>query len=715
MRKFNFLYMIVIFALLLVLQNLFILRAVHEMSGDARVVNYSGLVRGATQRLVKLELSHLQKDELIAQLEEYLYGLAGYENNYGIAYMTYKPFQASVSDLLLIWEELKNAIYDYRAGIATADTLLEVSERHFQKADETTHNAEYGSEGKLDSTELLVTAGMAAISIIVAIVIFSLYLFRRSERHQMELLHEKNQQLEDAILKANEANRAKSRFLSNMSHDIRTPLNGIIGMTTIAGNKLNDPERILDCLHKIELSSRHLHNLVNDVLDMSKIESGKLFLNPVEIHLPQFVENLVNIIQQQVKAKKQELKVAAVSVSHERILGDTLRLTQIFINLLSNAIKFTPEGGRIGFLIEEQTAAPEGCARFAFTCYDTGIGMSEEFKQHLFDTFSREQDSRIDKIEGSGLGLSIAKRIVDMMKGDIQVKSEKNRGSEFTITLDFPLAETTAALWDSETLKGFRILAVESDVAICESLEQDLNSLGVHATVKNSAAEGLELLKKEAFDAVILDWDGLDESSPLLYQKIRLATHTTLPILISSVYERIEIEPDQPIEGIHGFLSKPLFKSTLFTKLREMLFAEAYTGALHSSGADSRLDGVRILLAEDNELNTEIAVEILTTAGILLDCAVNGKEALELFLASPPFTYAMILMDMQMPVMKGCEASLAIRSLPREDAALIPIIAMTANAFEEDIREALEAGMNEHVAKPIHFDALKKVIQRYLP
>jgi signal transduction histidine kinase/CheY-like chemotaxis protein len=711
LKKHYLLYVIVIFSFLLLVQNFLILRAVREMSGDARVVNYSGLVRGATQRLVKLELSHQPNDELMARLEKYLYGLAGHENEYNIVYMSYGPFQTSINDLLLIWAELKSAIYDYRAGRISGDTLLKVSERHFHKADEATHNAEYGSEGKLGSTELLISAGMAVISVIVLIVALAMYLLRRSERRQMEILREKNQQLEVAILEANEANRAKSIFLSNMSHDIRTPLNGIIGMTTIAAGNLTDPERMRDCLRKIEISSRHLQSLVNDVLDMSKIESGKFFLNNAEIFLPEFTQGLINIIGQQMKTKNQELNAAAFFVDHENILGDQIRLNQLFLNILSNSVKFTPVGGCIGFSIQELPCERAGFACFEFICYDTGIGMSEEFLQHIFDSFAREKDSRIDKIEGSGLGLAITKRIVDMMGGSIEIESKKNKGTKITVTLELPFAKTGT---EPEPLKGIRVLLIDQDEAVCASAADALRSLGAFAAAKFNAADAWAVIEAgEKFDIVILDWKMPDLSAVELSPKIRSQTNAKLPILISSVCEWADIE--QEAAGATGFIQKPLFKSTLFAKIQETLSGKPAPIDTAALTAGLRLDGVRILLAEDNELNTEIAVEILTAAGILLDCAANGKEAVDIFNSSEPFAYAMILMDMQMPVLTGCEAAAAIRKLPRADALSIPIIALTANAFAEDIREALAAGMNTHVAKPINFETLKTVMSKFLP
>ena len=712
LKKFNILYVIVIFSFLLLVQNFLILEAVREMSGDARVVNYSGLVRGATQRLVKLELSHHPDDELMARLEEYLHALAGQENDHDIVYMDYAPFQASISDLLVIWDELKTSIRNYRNGLTPSESLLEISERHFHKADEATHNAEYGSEGKLGSTELLISAGMAVISVIVIVVAIAMYRLRRLERRQMELLQEKNRQLEIAILEANEANRAKSIFLSHMSHDIRTPLNGIIGMTSIASGHLTNPEKMYDCLRKIEHSSRHLQTLINDVLDMSKIESGKFFLNVAEFFLPEFTQGLINIVQQQIKAKKQELNVSVLSIAHEKLLGDPLRLTQLLVNILSNAVKFTPVEGVIGLTIRELPSGREDFARFEFLCCDTGIGMSEEYLQHIFESFSREEDSRIDKIEGSGLGLSITKRIVDMMGGDIRVESEKNRGSKFTVTLEFLIGEQDAA---PGTLPGTRVLVVDKGEAVCADVENALQSLGVSAVATCNAADALALIRGgERFDVAIVDWKMHVMSGCALCQNIRREAGDALPILISAVCEWDEIEREAAGLGATGFIQKPLYRSVLSSKIRETLFAETGRPDAGALRTGLRLDGVHVLMAEDNDLNTEIAVEILTVAGLSIDCASNGREAVELFARSAPSTYAMILMDMQMPVMTGCEAAAAIRNLPHPDAATIPIIALTANAFEEDIREALAAGMNAHVAKPINFEALKTVMSRFL-
>ncbi len=713
LKKFNLLYIIVLFSFFLLVQNFMILGAVREMSGDARVVNYSGLVRGATQRLVKLELSHHPNDELMARLEEYLYGLAGHDNDYDIVYMDYEPFQASIDDLLVIWDALKASIHGYRTGVTSGEELLDVSEQHFAKADEATHNAEYGSEGKLGNTVLLIRAGMIAISVIVIIVAISMYLLRRSERRQMALLQDKNQQLETAILEANKANRAKSIFLSNMSHDIRTPLNGIIGMTTIASGRLADPDKMRDCLRKIENASRHLQSLVNDVLDMSKIESGKFLLHDAEIFLPEFTKGLINIIGQQAKTKNQTLDVAAISVTHENILGDQLRLNQLFINILSNSVKFTPPGGAIGLRIEELPCGREGFARFEFTCHDTGIGMDKEFIQHIFESFSRERDSRIDKIEGSGLGLSITKRIVDMMGGDIRVESEKNRGTRFIVTMEFPISQFDFA---PETLQDVRVLVVDKEEAVCEDVENGLQALGIAAVAKRDATDALALIRSgESFDVAIIDWNAPNMGGYGLCQAIRQEVGDTLPIMMSLVGEWTEMEREALAVGATGFIQKPLYLSTILSKIRETLFSETDKPSTKTLRVGLRLDGVRVLMAEDNELNTEIAVEILTAAGLVIDCASNGKEAVEMLFASEPSTYSAILMDMQMPVMTGCEAATAIRNLSHPDASSIPIIAMTANAFEEDVREALAAGMNAHVSKPVNFETLKTVMSQFLP
>ncbi|MDR1689954.1 MAG: response regulator [Clostridiales bacterium] len=710
--KLNLLLIIILFAILLAAQNFLILHQVRGMSGDAHVVNYSGLVRGATQRLVKLELSRQPNDELMALLEEYIYGLAGYQNNYKIVYMEYEPFQTSINELIVIWKELKTAIYNYRAGKMPAEVLLEVSERHFQKADEATHNAEYGSEGKVRYTDMLIKAGMVATAVIVIIVAFLAVALRRSQRRQMQVLREKNRELEAAVLEANEANRAKSTFLSNMSHDIRTPLNGVIGMTNIAFKNLRNPEKMRDCLRKIENSSKHLQSLINDVLDMSKIESGKFFLNNGEIYLPEFMRDLINITGQQIRSKKHEFNVSVFSVTNENIIADRLRLNQLFVNLVSNAVKFTPYGGKISFIIRQLSSSKEGCARFEFICRDSGIGMSEEFMQHLFDSFSRERDSRIDKIEGSGLGLTITKRIVDLMGGEIRVKSEKNKGTEFTVTLEFAAGGDIPI---PETLNGVRVLLADTDTDVCADSASVLEKMGVYVSAKSDLREIASLLKSgEKYDIFIVNRMHIKEGYDVC-ELFKEKMGENAPVILSSVWDRSDMEHDMSLAKATGFIQKPFFRSVLFSKISEVLFGKRDKTNFSPNGGGMRLDGIRILMAEDNELNTEIAVEMLTSSGILLDCAVNGKEALEIFEASEPSAYAVILMDMQMPVMSGCEAASAIRKSPHPDALTIPIIAMTANAFEEDVREAFNAGMNAHVAKPVNFENLKTVVSSFLP
>jgi signal transduction histidine kinase/CheY-like chemotaxis protein len=542
-----------------------------------------------------------------------------------------------------------------------------------------------------------------------------LYRQRLAERRQLAELNEKNLQLEAAILTANEANSAKSLFLSNMSHDIRTPLNGIIGMTAIALGNPDNPERTRDCLNKIDHSSRHLQSLVNDVLDMSKIESGKFILSIGEIYLPELIDGLISIIGQLVKAKQQKLSAALFSVVHEHIRGDRLRLNQLLVNILSNAVKFTPAGGSINLLLTELEANREGYARYEFVCSDTGIGMSEEFQQKVFDSFSREEDSRIDKIEGSGLGLSIAKRITEMMGGEIKVESVKNKGTTFTITLEFPLADTEEQTWDSETLKGKRVLVTDDDKTVLVSVEGELAGLGINVVTAESGKDALALLKSgEAFDAVITDWKMPEMDGGELCRLIRREVSETLPVLVSSAYDWLEIEPEATAAGADGFISKPLFRSTLFTMLKKAMFAGASGRQDTSAHHGPSLEGVRVLMAEDNELNTEIASEILMSAGVVLDCVENGRAAVEIFNEAEAYTYKMILMDMQMPVMTGCQAAMAIRKLQKADATTIPIVALTANAFEEDIREALSAGMNAHVAKPINFETLMSVMGKFL-
>ncbi len=543
--------------------------------------------------------------------------------------------------------------------------------------------------------------------ILVAVgVIFMLY-FRMSQQQLKNL--------ERAEREAVHANRAKSEFLSNMSHDIRTPMNGIVGMTAIAMTNINDTARVENCLKKITLSSKHLLGLINDVLDMSKIESGKLSLNMDVVSLRDTMDSLVNIVQPQIREKDQHFDIFIQEIHTEDVYCDSVRLNQILINLLSNALKFTPEGGRVNvYLNQESLPDKPGFVRCHFRVKDTGIGMTKEFQDKIFETFSREESSLVSKTEGTGLGMAITKYIVDIMGGNIEIESEPGKGSEFHVTLDL---EKATVREEDMVLPPWRMLVVDNNEELCLSAVDALKKIGVNPDWTTTAREAVQMIrdchhKGNDYHMVLLDWKMPDMDGLQTTREIRKIVGEAVPILIISAYDWSDIEEEAREAGAHGFISKPLFKSNLYLGLSR--YAEGEVEEEEEIPVNEHIfTGMRILLAEDNELNWEIAEDILTEAGFEVDWAENGQICVEKFKSSEPGTYDAILMDIRMPVMMGYEASKEIRSLNRPDAGL-PIFAMTADAFSEDIQRSRESGMNEHIAKPIDVDRLMMLLKKYL-
>ena len=544
--------------------------------------------------------------------------------------------------------------------------------------------------------------------IISGIVIIFLLYYRVSKQQLLEL--------ENARKDAVKANKAKSEFLSSMSHDIRTPMNGIVGMTAIAMANIDNPERVKDCLAKITLSSRHLLGLINDVLDMSKIESGKLTLNMNQISLRETMDSIVNIVQPQVKERQQHFDIFIQKVITEEVHCDSVRLNQILINLLSNALKFTPEGGRINvYLQQEPSPVGEDYVRCHFRVKDNGVGMTEEFQKKIFDTFTREEKAQIDKIEGTGLGMAITKAIVDTMKGSIEVQSAPGKGTEFHITLDLEKADVKV---EDMKLPPWRMLVVDNNEELCQSAALSLKEIGIDAQWVADGKTAVEVAKKchneqNPFEIVLLDWkmpgmDGLHTA-----REMRKHLGENVPILIISAYDWSEIEDEATEAGIQGFISKPLFKSNLFLGLRRYMLDESAKEEKEESKIHNSFFGKRILLAEDNDLNWEIAEDLLSEVGFELDRAENGKMCIEKFEQSAQGYYDVVLMDIRMPIMNGYDAAKGIRALARPDAKL-PIIAMTADAFSDDIQRCLDCGMNEHVAKPIDVNRLTQILKKYL-
>ena len=520
--------------------------------------------------------------------------------------------------------------------------------------------------------------------------------------------------LDTARREAEKANKAKSEFLSNMSHDIRTPMNAIVGMTAIATANMEDPAQVQNCLRKITLSSKHLLGLINDVLDMSKIESGKMTLNMDQVSLREVMDSIVNIVRPQIRAKRQKFDVSIHDISSENVCGDGVRLNQILINLLGNAVKFTPEEGSIRVsLSQSDSPQGDGYVRTLIVVADSGIGMSPEFQAKIFDSFAREDSTRVQKTEGTGLGMAITKYIVDAMGGTISVKSELGKGSEFRVVLDLPRAQIQEA---DMVLPDWNMLLVDDDQSLCESTVKNLASIGVKADWALDAESAIPMVDEhcrrgDGYHIILLDWKlpGMDGITAA--REIRSRCGDETPILLISAYDWDEIQEEAVSAGITGFIAKPLFKSTLFYGLRP--FAGSAAPAPGKKTMDLR--GRRVLVAEDNDLNWEIANDLLTEElGLTLEWAENGQVCAERFRLSAPGWYDAILMDIRMPVMTGYEATAAIRAMERPDAATIPIIAMTADAFAEDIKKCLDCGMNAHVAKPIDVGEVYRQLDKFI-
>ncbi len=524
--------------------------------------------------------------------------------------------------------------------------------------------------------------------------------------------------LRNASDAAEAANRAKSDFLARMSHDIRTPMNAIMGMTAVAAMHLDDQERLTDCLSKITISSRHLLALINDVLDMSKIESGKVTLSEEPFGMPDMVESILTIIQSQINSKRQELKVHISDIRHENVIGDTLRLRQVFVNILGNAVKFTPEGGTVTFSIRECDSRIHGMACYEFVCEDTGIGMDESFIETIFDPFTRSQNSVSQNIEGTGLGMSITRNIVRMMDGDIHVESQLGVGSKFTVQIHLKLQDQETE--DIGELADLRVLVADDDQDSCVSTCDILNSIGMIAEWVLSGDEAVSRTvaahkTEQDFSAVILDWKMPGKDGVETAREIRRLVGDDIPIIILSAYDWSDIEAEAREAGIQAFIEKPLFRSRLVYALKSVLSQGEKSKKLPVSDlTHASYEGKRVLLVEDNELNREIANELLSFIGVAVEQAADGQAAVDMVKNNPQHYYDLIFMDIQMPVMNGYEAARCIRSLGRGDTDRIPIIAMTANAFADDIREAREAGMNDHVAKPVEVAKLLEALERWL-
>lgn len=523
--------------------------------------------------------------------------------------------------------------------------------------------------------------------------------------------------LKEAYQLAERANQAKTTFLNNMSHDIRTPMNAIIGFTSLAATHIDEKERLKDYLGKIMTSSNHLLSLINDVLDMSRIESGKVKIEESPSSIPVIMHDLRNILQTDIKAKRLDFFIDTVDVVDENVICDKLRLNQILLNCMSNAMKYTEAGGTVGLRIIQKVHSPEGYADYDFVVKDNGIGMSDEFAKHIFEPFTREETSTVSRIPGTGLGMAITKNIVDMMGGSIKVKSKLGEGSEFTISLRFKIAEENAKRGVIKELNGFRALVADDSMDSCASVEKMLRTIGLRPEWTTSGKEAIFRAKyasqeNDPFQVYIIDWLMPDMNGIEVVRRIRMEIGDEVPIIILTAYDWADIEEEAREAGVTAFCAKPLFVSELYdvlqnascptkTKDKPILEVEAFKGK-------------QILLVEDVELNREIAETILTEAGFHVSSVEDGKQAVDYMMSDQGNNIDLILMDVMMPIMDGYEATQRIRQLDDKEKASIPIIAMTANAFEEDAKTALEAGMDAHVAKPIRIESLYKIIEQYL-
>ena len=529
---------------------------------------------------------------------------------------------------------------------------------------------------------------------------------------------EQTQALQDALMQAQHANKAKTTFLSNMSHDIRTPMNAIIGFTTIAASHINNKEQVRECLQKVLSSSNHLLSLINDILDMSRIESGKVQIKEQECNISELMHNLVNIIQPQVKAKQLELFIDTFEVANEDVIADSLKLNQVFINLLSNAVKYTPAGGTITFRIMQKTTFRHGYGDYVFIIKDNGIGMSKEFVKHIFEPFEREATTTQTGIQGTGLGMAITRNIVEMMNGTISVESELGKGSTFTVGITLKLQDIEKNAEQIKELEGLRALVVDDDFNTCDSVSKMLKHIGMRAEWTTSGREAVYRAKMannegDSFHTYIIDWQMPETSGVETARRIRSAVGNDASIIILTAYDWSDIEEEAKAAGITAFCAKPLFMSDLKSAL---LMANNLAEKEETAAAWTLADfkGKRVLLVEDIELNREIAEVILEEAGFEVESAPDGTDAVSMVSGSEENYYDAVLMDVQMPIMNGYEATRTIRALPREDVKTLPIIAMTANALEEDKEAALKNGMNAHIAKPIDMDIFISVLKQFL-
>ncbi|MDE5582053.1 MAG: response regulator, partial [Treponemataceae bacterium] len=611
------------------------------------------------------------------------------------------------------WKQfvLEESMEDYSATVN-----VEALQRRFAQGEAEVDVDYWGKDGSADG-QMCVRQSFIMVQNesgdIIAMVV------SRDVTEQVRRQREQTQALQDALMQAQHANNAKTTFLSNMSHDIRTPMNAIIGFTTIAASHIDNKEQVRDCLQKVLSSSNHLLSLINDILDMSRIESGKVQIKEQECNISEMMHSLVNIIQPQVKAKQLELFIDTFEVVNEDIIADALKMNQVFINLLSNAVKYTPAGGSVSFRIMQRKTFRHGWGDYTFIIKDNGIGMSEEFVKHIFEPFERESTVTQSGIQGTGLGMAITKNIVEMMNGTIAVESEQGKGSTFTVELSLKLQDGKKNAEQLKELDGLRALIVDDDMNVCDSVNKMLRQLGMRSEWTTSGREAVYRAKAahdegDSYHTYIIDWQMPEMNGVETARKIRSSVGENVPIIILTAYDWTDIEEEARAVGVTAFCAKPLFMSDLKSAL---LAANNPSAQEESDAAPWTLEnfsGKRVLLVDDVDMNREIAEIILEEAGFVVETAPDGTDAVAMVEHSPERYYDAILMDVQMPTMNGYEATRTIRNLPRDDVKTLPIIAMTANAMDEDKEAALKNGMSDHIAKPLDITTLISVLKKFL-
>ena len=650
-----------------------------------------------------------------------------------------------------IYPALRTLRYPHAGNFDNCLTELEASDNHFTCTDVLVDKTQYflcmkrltgcdwtmlflvpgvevaaGARAMVDSITLIVNIAFFVLLLLtVGAMYFLLTAMQNRERYAVETenaqaLAQANAELDrarqaavDALKLAESANVSKTAFLTNMSHDIRTPMNAIIGLTNLMQHDLNNPEKLQAYIDKLHTSSEHLLGLINDVLDMSKIESGAVTLRMDEVNLAEQIEQIEAIIRPQTRQRGQHFIVRASQIHHENFIGDATRLRQVLLNILSNAVKYTQQGGEISLDVREVSRSGHSYVKYAFVVKDNGIGMSEEFQKHIFEAFSREESSTVSGIQGTGLGMSITKNIVDLMGGTIAIESEPGKGSEFIVNLCFALSGQKVELRQLPQLEGLRALVADDDTDTCLSVSTMLSKIGMRPEWTISGREAVirtryAMEQGDEFSVYIIDWLIPDMNGIEVVRQIRKMIGKSCPIIILTAYDWTDIEEEARAAGVTAFCEKPLFLSELRRVLAEPYGAEPACKPAQPAAAELR--GKNLLLVEDNALNRELALEILKEAGFAVDTAEDGEIAVQKMKQAAPGQYDLILMDIQMPKMDGYEATRQIRALPDAAKAGIPIFAMTANAFEEDRQNALKAGMDGHIAKPLDIPHLLQVL-----